>query len=160
MLRRWHLSRYLKGYFACRNTCKGPEAGTCLGALRRVSRSMCPEHHDGGGGIQRDGWAKSYCDLTKDFRIEVWWEAIGSFWTWELHHLKDYSSRYVEKRLEGDRSGSSKFRGRLSLLRNTGVTNSVFSCFWFFTVNCLKVDLDLFIFYCQYPANAWHLVDV
>lgn len=49
------MSRYLKGYFACRNTCKGPEAGTCLGALRRVSGSMCPEHHDGGGGIQRDG---------------------------------------------------------------------------------------------------------
>lgn len=29
-----------------RNTFKGPEAGTCLRALRRESRSVCPEKLD------------------------------------------------------------------------------------------------------------------
>lgn len=30
----------------------------------------------------------------------------------------------------------------------------------FFNVNCLKMDLDLFIFYCQYLANACYILDV
>lgn len=58
--------------------------------------------------------------------------------------------------------GSSKFIGRSVLLRTASlILYSVAYLFsFFFTVNCLKADPDLFIFYCENPANVSHLLDV
>lgn len=43
------------------------------------------------------------------------------------------------------------------MLRGNG-GNFIFT--YFFNVNCLKMDLDLFIFYCQYIADACYILDV